>query len=1626
MMRKETQMNHQRQVKTSKTETSRVKASRTEINNTATSTIKQPLTLLLAWLMVFSLVPIAAYTTVAQAEPLPPIDSPYVVVSVEKFTLGQGYLVTPTIIQLYPGDTAADVIGRALGDDNYRYTGSASTLYVSSICDSDAAQPTPPAYITDVTGPLSDRAREGWLGEFDFTNLSGWMYLVNGELVSSGLGQKTVSDGDVIRLCFTLYGRGADFTWLDSNIWGFSPLQESYANLDSATKTLAQFNAQTDHGALLTIPRVRVPYEALISAVTDLTSSQATVDAAIIRFNDSLEPVDKTDLDAKIAEAQAITGPEGYSNLSWQAFAAALANAQANSIDILATAKEVSSALADLSSAISKLEVLSTDPVDFNGNVVLQAAVTRSLGKPEGYSGDIAKGELNEFTGVLDVSNTGMSDADLFAYIKEVRNASKIDLSDNPALTNAVMLGSVYDWTSPKELDFTACTGITAVAQYAFGVGNSLTANTFRVTTICLPNSLVSVGNYAFSYNPYLRNVCFEAGGVGSISFGTYVFQYSQVETITMPTKPYSLGNYCFRNTQISAIDICRATSLGTALFMECLRITSTYTIVLPDGISTLPNALFSGCTSLVSISLPESLKELPQSMFEGCSSLTIIDLREYESLTTLGSYAFRNCVNASDILLPPTITRLSNSCFAGTAISHIDLSHVTQLGDSILNGCTNVVDMGDINLADSITELPFGFYSNCALTEIKLPEQIKTLGGSVFAGNYSITQADFSALDFSSISTTTAGIDVSGTGICSYNDILFPEGYSHSIIPHRFFMGCPNITTLDFPGTITTIGSYSYYASGLVTAYIPDNVTLVGASAFSSCENLLYAKFPEDFNLTNTGFSGCRNLLVVDMPKTTSSTILPNSFLSNTAVSSLQLPSSIIQIGSGSFNGSRIRSIDMTGFTGGIGSQAFANTPIEYAELPLTATTVSPAASAFLGCSNLKYVSVPANATSFGMNAFGGGLGLVVLDMRAAKSFPTATLDNRTTLATSMSANLPTSVLMLRPPRQESTMDTRIGLVDGEEYQVQHTIPSSEVITWGSVDPTIASVSADGVITAVSPGVTFIYAHTEMDAVSNCDYNGVVRVDVSLSGTSNDLYSLNTAGITLGTDFIPSITSYLATAKDGAKTQFISALPLDPRASLAINGSVVTSGALVDVTGLENITITVTDIDNNPKDYTIKVYQNTATVNPVLYGLLPAPGQFINTGVYAGVGVTQYEDLGRLTSLGDFGGYITLYFLEAVTNDPSHPYGVDFTLYGNPINLGGFEEPGGVMVAQDKDGDGQPDQWFTLAGSEHYNDTTIWDYQRTYYPDRSWTDSLGDQGATTSAVFPSSTAYPLQSFNSESITYIGTIITRSLSDYNSMLPMSNSFGYVDVYPGRSSLPANPYANSQLGDPMDISWAVDANGLPVYLDEVSFVRVYTATSVDAGAIGEKSTEFADIQLVSGTQNASQTPDISSITLDFAGGSYQVPLESGKYVYDLSDANIPADAVSVSVNTSAENVYVNSQKLPANTASRLITLSPALNDRKIIRVIAQTGYSEPVTYYLDVTEAAGTTTVGAPGSGDLNGDGIVDMSEALTTAQVVVGGGMALSPAQFAALDMDNDGNLTMADVVLIMRKAAGL
>lgn len=72
----------------------------------------------------------------------------YVTVSVEKFTLGQGFILEPVKVPYFEGETGADITDRALGSENINM-GSGTGSYISSIADDGFGTENIPQFIID-------------------------------------------------------------------------------------------------------------------------------------------------------------------------------------------------------------------------------------------------------------------------------------------------------------------------------------------------------------------------------------------------------------------------------------------------------------------------------------------------------------------------------------------------------------------------------------------------------------------------------------------------------------------------------------------------------------------------------------------------------------------------------------------------------------------------------------------------------------------------------------------------------------------------------------------------------------------------------------------------------------------------------------------------------------------------------------------------------------------------------------------------------------------------------------------------------------------------------------------------------------------------------------------------------------------------------------------------------------------------------------------------------------------------------------------------------------------------------------------------------------------------------------
>ncbi|MGI5875078.1 MAG: S-layer homology domain-containing protein, partial [Bacillota bacterium] len=210
-------------------------------------------------------------------------------ISVDKATLGQGFLLEPTTVEFSGSQTVADVTILALGKENLAYT--AGNSYLRAIRDDGAETAVFPQYILDEVARDSNyhenadtmnaegRINPGWLGEFDYYNMSGWMLTVNNFFIDESTANWPVRDGDVIRWQFTVSGYGRDI--------GEDKVAPPYIDIpdkDDLCKRIAEINDDKD-GYINGDSVKQRYYDNAVIMLTTLTATAEQVDMALANLN---------------------------------------------------------------------------------------------------------------------------------------------------------------------------------------------------------------------------------------------------------------------------------------------------------------------------------------------------------------------------------------------------------------------------------------------------------------------------------------------------------------------------------------------------------------------------------------------------------------------------------------------------------------------------------------------------------------------------------------------------------------------------------------------------------------------------------------------------------------------------------------------------------------------------------------------------------------------------------------------------------------------------------------------------------------------------------------------------------------------------------------------------------------------------------------------------------------------------------------------------------------------------------------------------------------------------------------------------------------------------------------------
>ena len=401
-----------------------------------------------------------------------------------------------------------------------------------------------------------------------------------------------------------------------------------------------------------------------------------------------------------------------------------------------------------------------------------------------------------------------------------------------------------------------------------------------------------------------------------------------------------------------------------------------------------------------------------------------------------------------------------------------------------------------------------------------------------------------------------------------------------------------------------------------------------------------------------------------------------------------------------------------------------------------------------------------------------------------------------------------------------------------------------------------------------------------------------------------------------------------------------------------------------------------------------------TTAAGTALYAYLPAPAQFVNEGVTTGGWGDAYDSTGTTlkgtsatgVSLGFFGGYAVYEFENPIADDPTHPYGADFIVYGNAF--WNNSEAGCIQVSQGPGDDGNW-EWYDIAGSMYYTKSTPNASIKFTNPNPNEDKGITTAGATstladvsydltvngtttpgtvTKNTFHNHSWFPLnanyfaasgsraamakvdefsfvsRTLNSDSITDTLTFTGTLLNNYPGTGKTDQiGFGYCDVHPNKTlggTIAYNPYqtftsssdydtkvAGTSGGDPIDIAWAVKSNGTPAKLGSIKYVRIYTGMAQMNGIFGEISTEVCGVAACTGTGAGVATSDLQ------IWGSTQIPtVHKGSQTVSNGTYYIIS---------SEENVYVNGAKV---TASPSYTLT--VEAGKTYQIITQNGTESP--------------------------------------------------------------------------------
>ena len=301
----------------------------------------------------------------------------------------------------------------------------------------------------------------------------------------------------------------------------------------------------------------------------------------------------------------------------------------------------------------------------------------------------------------------------------------------------------------------------------------------------------------------------------------------------------------------------------------------SFFSAVIESGITSIGNYAFSQCIELESVSIPEGVTSIGNYAFSQCTGLESVSIPE--GVRSIGNSAFRSCTALAAAVIPDSVTSLGTNIFTQcSSLGEIVIgSGVAIIPQSAFYKCTS---LREVVIPEGVTDIRHFAFENCtALRSVTVPDSVVNIGTYAFfgcsglsslslgSGVASIGNYAFSGCSSLAAVTLPEGLTSLGGSAfhscCNLTEIAIPDGIA--AIEKNTFYSCTDLRTVSLGSGITSIGESAFQGCNALTGItIPDGVTTIGDKAFSSCIHLTSVHIPAAVtSIGSSAFFGCTRL---------------------------------------------------------------------------------------------------------------------------------------------------------------------------------------------------------------------------------------------------------------------------------------------------------------------------------------------------------------------------------------------------------------------------------------------------------------------------------------------------------------------------------------------------------------------------------------------------------------------------------------------------------------------------------------------------------------------------------------------------------------------------------------------